>query len=365
MTDVLVFHPALAPYRVDFFNWLARISDCHVLFLRRQVPNQAFSRDVTFDRLSMEYSFIARKVSLVGREWPIGLSAYVREHAPKVVVATELSPVTLMLCGLKKLHGFRLLTIIDESPDQVRSASYVKRLVRWFALKAMDGLVVLSEDARMALRATGYKGEIAVFPMIQDEVELRAHMKNANIFARNSRNSYRLRECQTVLYVGRLAPEKNLGFLLESFVDLKKNLPEARLVMVGEGPERQTLVTEANRLGIGDSLIMPGRLEGDALYGWYLVADAFVLPSSREPYGAVVNEALVFGLPVVCSQLAGAAALIRGEQQGMTLPVDDPVVYSKGISKLLEEGRSEESRMPFSFDDAQKEFGDFIRRLLH
>jgi len=364
MADVLVFHPALAPYRVQFFNWLARISDCHVLFLSRQVPNQAFSRDVTFDRLRAGYSFVERKISLVGRELPIGVASHVRKHAPKIVIATEFSPVTLMLCGLKQRYGFRLLTIVDESPGQVRSASFLKRLARWLALKAMDGLVVLSEEVRTAFRAAGYEGEIAVLPLVQDEAELRSHIKRATDVAEKWLDAYQLQECQTVLYVGRLAPEKNLGFLLESFAHLKRSRPEARLVMVGEGPERQPLVADANRLGIGDAVIMPGRLEGDELYGWYLVADVFVLPSSREPYGAVVNEALAFGLPVVCSRHAGAAALIEGKHQGMVLSIDDPAAFAKGVDDLLEEGRSDESRMPFSFGDAQKEFNDLVWGLL-
>ena len=64
-------------------------------------------------------------------------------------------------------------------------------------------------------------------------------------------------------------------------------------------------------LQLTERILFPGRYEGDKLYAWYLCASGFVLPSIIEPFGTVVNEALIFGLKVFCTQYAGASCLIR------------------------------------------------------
>ena len=78
-------------------------------------------------------------------------------------------------------------------------------------------------------------------------------------------------------------------------------------------------------------MILPGRYEGVALYGWYLCASGFVLPSTYEPFGAVVNEALIFGNKVFCSKYAGASYLIQSDNCGI---VFDPLNENDTIDKL-------------------------------
>jgi glycosyltransferase involved in cell wall biosynthesis len=115
----------------------------------------------------------------------------------------------------------------------------------------------------------------------------------------------RSKNSPTLLYVGRLSPEKNLLLLLEAFQKLSQELPNCILKLVGEGPERKDLESAVARLGLAKRVVFVGGLTGSLLFGEYTHATCLVLPSSSEPWGLVVNEALSFGCPVVVSDRCG------------------------------------------------------------
>jgi glycosyltransferase involved in cell wall biosynthesis len=119
------------------------------------------------------------------------------------------------------------------------------------------------------------------------------------------------------LYVGRLAPEKNLPVAIQAFEAIKRIRHDAKLVLVGDGPERAAL--EARYPGH----VYAGMRTGDDLAAHYASADIFLFPSLSETYGNVTTEALASGLAVVAYDYAAAAELIRHGKTGMLAPLDD------------------------------------------
>ncbi|MFI4937114.1 MAG: glycosyltransferase [Candidatus Berkiellales bacterium] len=116
------------------------------------------------------------------------------------------------------------------------------------------------------------------------------------------------------LYVGRLATEKNLWALCEAFRDF----PQYHLTLIGQGPLQKAL--QANKPANVELL---GYVENEALGDHYLQHDVFILPSLREPWGLVVEEALYCGLPVIVSNKVGSGPdLIETWQSGLTFDVD-------------------------------------------
>lgn len=101
------------------------------------------------------------------------------------------------------------------------------------------------------------------------------------------------------LYVGRLAPEKNL----ERLVQLFNAYPHYQLTLIGQGPLQATLQAQA-----GKNVMLAGHVPNEDLAKWYQSHDIFILPSLREPWGLVVEEALYYGLPVLASDQVGAAS---------------------------------------------------------
>jgi len=109
------------------------------------------------------------------------------------------------------------------------------------------------------------------------------------------------------LYVGRLAPEKNLGCLLGAFRQYVDSGGTWSLVLVGGGPQEQHLKSTVDRLGLAGSVCFAGFKNGQDLFPYYGFANCFILPSIREPWGLVVNEAMASGLPVLVSNICGCS----------------------------------------------------------
>ncbi len=110
------------------------------------------------------------------------------------------------------------------------------------------------------------------------------------------------------LYVGRLAEEKNVSTLVTSWIAYRNAGGSWPLVLVGEGPESNELRKLAAACIFAKDIIFPGLRSASELLPFYAFAGCFVLPSSREPWGLVVNEAMAAALPVLVSNHCGCAA---------------------------------------------------------
>ncbi len=109
------------------------------------------------------------------------------------------------------------------------------------------------------------------------------------------------------LYIGRLAAEKNLSGLLDAYFAYRETGGHWSLILVGDGPERSTLTQQVVRSAYGADVHMVGHKGSAELPLYYAFAGCFVLPSTREPWGLVVNEAMACGLPVLVSSRCGCA----------------------------------------------------------
>ncbi|MGQ9724080.1 MAG: glycosyltransferase family 4 protein [Tepidimonas sp.] len=116
------------------------------------------------------------------------------------------------------------------------------------------------------------------------------------------------------LYVGRLAPEKNLPLLLRAYAAMRACDPRWRLVVVGDGPLRPWLARECP-----DALLL-GALSGVALAQAYASGDVLLFPSLTETYGNVTLEALASGVPVVAFDYAAASEVVQPNVNGLLAP---------------------------------------------
>jgi glycosyltransferase involved in cell wall biosynthesis len=123
------------------------------------------------------------------------------------------------------------------------------------------------------------------------------------------------------LYVGRIAAEKNLGLLMQVFEALRMRTPGARLVLVGDGPQRARLQREFPHC------IFTGTKRGEELAMHYASADLFVFPSMTETFGNVTLEAMASALAVVAYDYAAAAEHVEHAVSGLLAPLGDSQAF--------------------------------------
>lgn len=137
-----------------------------------------------------------------------------------------------------------------------------------------------------------------------------------------------------LLYVGRLAKEKNLGVLLEMASLVMANDPKVRLWMVGDGPYRDECTAIIRRLGIGDRVRLAGFVQRTEVDRYYAAADLFVFSSISETQGLVIQEAMMRGLPAVVVGGGGASVAVEDGVSGFVVR-NDAVAFAERVLALL------------------------------
>ena len=327
---LLVFHPAIAPYRIDFFNDLSERFDIS-LYLPVHAFDHFIDNDHLFRQLTFAPQYIFKTDHRKDHLFSIRYWSIIKKERPDAVLTSEFSANTIMTLLFRWLTGgrFRIITICDDSPDFISGGSKRHRFFRNWLLKKVDDAVFSSDEVTAWSRNKYGKG--VFFPIIRDETRARNNYKAALQRSAQLVDRHSLKDKTVVLFVGRLVREKNIGLLIRGFSKCKS--AGMQLVIVGDGPERNHLLQIAGECGV--NAIFTGRLEGEALDAWYNVATVFVLPSITEPFGAVVNEALLAGCYTLVSDKCGAKCLIVEGDNGSVFPSGSENELSKKLEDYI------------------------------
>lgn len=150
-----------------------------------------------------------------------------------------------------------------------------------------------------------------------------------------ARNAERL-----ILFVGRLIERKGVAHLVRALGRVRNALP-ARLVVIGDGPERADLERVAATAGVSAHVEFRGRVTDEALHAAYAAADVFVLPSvldarqDTEGLGVVLLEAMNYSVPVIASEIGGITDIVQHERTGLLVPPADEEALASALLRVL------------------------------
>lgn len=137
----------------------------------------------------------------------------------------------------------------------------------------------------------------------------------------------------TIITVGRHAPQKDHHTLLESFAVARRRV-KARLIILGQGPQRGELEILAERLGISEDVTFAGWQDNP--FAWLARADLFVLSSRYEGFGNVIIEAMACGLPIISTDCpSGPAEILEDGAHGRLVPVGDVEAMAEKMIEVL------------------------------
>ncbi|MBL8313305.1 MAG: glycosyltransferase family 1 protein [Rubrivivax sp.] len=183
--------------------------------------------------------------------------------------------------------------------------------------------MVPTETLRTELRASGFRRLRVVSRGVDTRLFDPARRSRA------LRRDWGANEDDTVaICVGRLAPEKNLGSLIDAYRAMRERDPTVRLVLVGEGPERARLQQRC------PEAVFAGVRRGEDLAMHYASADVFLFPSQTETFGNVLPEAMASGLAVLGHRYAAAAQLVQHGENGLVVPFGDDHAFVHAASAL-------------------------------
>jgi len=272
--------------------------------------------------LSFPPSSVAKGLKLcLERHYDVINSHFAVPTGPTGVVLSRLLGVPNVL----SMHGGDLYDPSKRlSPHRSR---LLRGVVRW-VLRNSTCLLAESQDVRQrALRYYGVKRDIAVIPWGLKEPH----------FEKLSRGKLGLREGDlVVISVGRLVRRKGLDCLLRALP--KIGSPDVKLVVVGDGPERERLQELASELRIETQVSFLGNVTEESKFQYLCASDVFALPSLHEGFGLVFLEAMHCGLPIVTCDCGGHTDFLTDGRNGFLVPVGDVDAVASAISTLARDG---------------------------
>ena len=352
MKKAIYFFQYLPPWRIDVFNRMAEFYDLTLVFFNADLEGFTYDRNALLARLKgIDARFLTKGFNVGERPVRFGISSILREIHPDVVFVHEYSTVSAALALLKRRFGYRLYLTTSDTLDWAESSSGLKAWSRSFVLNRAEGVILYSKVVEDFYRKRFPSVRTGVCPNIQNPSSILAMRKD---FDNPLPGTDRV-----ILFVGRLVKVKALELLLDAFSGVEHK--GYKLVLVGEGPERDNLERQAESSGISDDVIFAGFQFGKDLYRWYDRADFLVLCSRHETFGAVVNEALVLGCPVLASKYIGALVFIN-KSNGIVFDPLDPQSFRDGLKEAMERfpsqsgGEPRDGLLEVSFDDAVQTF---------
>ncbi len=205
---------------------------------------------------------------------------------------------------------------------------WIWKYLKWFH-RSFEKVYVPSESTKEKLLANHH---------FHDEIELWGRGVNHQIYSPTKRSNvffkeqFHIKEENVLLYVGRIAPEKDIDIVLKTFHSLPEHIKKkTHLVVVGDGPLFRLLSEQQH-----PNVTWTGFIEGEQLAKIYASSDLFLFPSPTETFGNVVLEALSSGLPVVGAKAGGVQHLVNNGTTGFLCEPKDIAEFVQCTSILLE-----------------------------
>lgn len=325
---LLVFHTKVAPYRVDFFNYLWRNYDMTMCIDRKAVYG------FLYHDIEKDYEFSYSEFTSTDGLWSTFrcVRKMIKKNKSDVVLVSECGIISLfvVICRLVSFRKFRIVSIIDDSYNMlIDDNQFTKRheIAEKFLIPRFDEII--NVEPRVAAFFQKKYGKGICFPIIRNEIKFRQQLFDALTVSSDYIKKFQLRNKKVVLFVGRFVELKNVPHIIEAVQSLDDN--SVRLILVGAGPEEN----KYRHIADPEKVIFTGPLSGLDLYAWYNVADVLVLASTQEAFGAVTNEALMAGCKCVVSERAGSSCLIKDGINGYVINPFDVKELENKLKLLL------------------------------
>lgn len=245
------------------------------------------------------------------------------------------TPFNVGLCGLYYAKKLGIPVVGSYHTDFDKYLDYYEvpflkkllwRYMRWFH-RPLRKIFVPSKETMQQLQRHGFTN-LAIWSRGID-CKLFHPNRNQQVAIREQ---YHITKKHILLYVGRIAPEKDVMLLPLIHEQLPAHIREnVHWIVVGDGPQKEALARQAP-----EQMTLAGFLNGEGLADVYAAAELFVFPSATETFGNVVLESLASGTPVVCANEGGVRSIVNNGVTGLLCERNNTQQFAKAITELVD-----------------------------
>ncbi len=333
---VVIIHNIIAPYKVALFNELSKlIPNFEVIFVAEKEKRRDW--EIDYKAIEFQYTVLFR-----GSLDDLNNYSIARKTWTKL---KELNPDTTIICDYSNIFGWSALFWAKinnsdlifwlSSTFEDRKHSKIKEFLKHYFLKHFDiGLApgsrtkyyyqTMGMDASKIIN-TGYGVNNEYFLNAYNKYNREKYLLYEQLRIKNQNN---------FIYIGRFAQEKNLLTLIRSFSRLKNN--NWGLLLLGDGPQKENLQMYIKNNQLEDKVLLPGFIQQAEIVKYLITSNVFVLPSLSEPWGLVVNEAMLCQLPVIVSTKCGCQPeLVQEGLNGFSFEPNDELILTKIMQEFV------------------------------
>lgn len=290
-----------------------------------------------------------------------GLFSVLRKVRPDVVINSSFSLNTLWGSLYARLFRKSSLIWSEATCFSERKQSFARRWFRKMLVRLNDAYIPSGIEAKEFLVSLG-AAEDRCFTAVDAIEDIRKSPEYEKIYE----ESKRVRSEQSdlvLLFSGQLIERKGLDLLFAAY-EKTHDLSDIALWIMGSGPLEKELKEDALRKDLRNVKFLGFRNEIEK-WIYYLASDVFVLPTREDVWGLVVNEAMLCGLPVICSKYAGCCKdLIGNEKTGFVIDPNDTESFAHVLRKVITNGglrgamseRAREKACEYSIEESAKGF---------
>ncbi len=307
---VVIIHNIIAPYKVALFNELSiLIPNMEVIFIAEKEIRRDWNIDYT--KINFPYTLLFKGAIDSINSYMIAKKTW--------STLENIRPQTSIICDYSNIFGWVALRWAKKNKNNLifwldstyadKKHYFPKEQVKHFFLKHFDAFLAPGEKTKHYLEymkvdsskifTTGYSVNNDFFI---EQYQLYKNKKETLL------NKLEIKRKQNFIFIGRFSPEKNILNLLNSFLEVSKNNGEWGLILLGDGPLKNEIDTFISCNNLQNKILLPGFIQQDEIVKYLIASDVFILPSLSEPWGLVVNEAMLARLPVIVSKRCGCVS---------------------------------------------------------
>ena len=335
---VIIIHNIIAPYKVALFNELSiLIPNMEVIFIAEKENRRDWNIDYT--KLYFPYTLLFKGSIDTINSFTIAKKTW--------GILEKIRPETSIICDYSNIFGWitllwakknknNLIFWLDSTYDD-KKHYFPKEQIKHFFLKHFDAFLAPGEKTKHYLEymkvasskiiTTGYSVNNNFF------IEQYQFYKNKKV---TLLKELKIKRNKNFIFVGRFAPEKNILTLLYSFLEVSKNNSEWGLILLGDGPLKNEIKTFIANNDLQDKIQLPGFIQQDEIVKYLIASNVFILPSLSEPWGLVVNEAMLCRLPVIVSTKCGCQPeLVKEGVNGYSFRPNDELKLTNLMQRFV------------------------------